>query len=226
MSLNSYVYSHGKSFLKNPECTHSVGNIRGQVYEASFYEWLITNMEKGQFEDYKLIAKPPYSKPINKCIGFQFEKDGSLIYSSNGISLFEFDAIISSKDKIMFYECFLSTWTRVRKNHEKDCLRKLNFLEQLFPNTIIECTVVSDNKKTLDRFSTLDKFHSLIHSNPKIDLLELVKKNKPKSLPQKHIMISPLELNKRAVSFDYFTQQSRLSNRLISGAKLTDISKE
>ncbi|RLA78638.1 MAG: hypothetical protein DRG78_14675, partial [Epsilonproteobacteria bacterium] len=119
ISLKAYIYTHKKAFIKKPEDSFKKGNFQGQVYEASFYESLIHNFNDS---DFRVLAKYPYAKPRKIETGFQIDKNGSCVYLSKGIPLAEFDAIIFSNEKIIFFECFVSQNTSVIREHEKGCL--------------------------------------------------------------------------------------------------------
>jgi len=220
MSLESYIYTHKNSFLKNRECTASKGSFMGQVYEASFYEWL---KRSSRCSDFKLVAKHPYIKPKQIDTGFHADKTGGLVYCSRGIPLFEFDAINYSSNSIVFYECFLSKLFNVRKSHEKSCLRKISFLKRIFPEHDIKCTVVSDNDSTLQRFKELDKFDTIKHPLPEMDIIILAKNNKPKQISTSGSIVPPGVLNEQALDFDYVSHQLRFSKELYQGTSIGQI---
>lgn len=223
MSIHSYVYTHKNNFLKKPESSHAIGNFKGQVYEASFYEWLKDNVE---FLDMKLVAKPPYIKRTNRSDGFYNSKDGSCCYSSRGIPLFEFDALCFSENSIVFYECFLSKWNKVKESHKRACKRKITFLRNIFPNHGIKCVVVSDKKENLECFDGLDGFEVHIHSEPKVDLNEIAIANKPQTLPLTSSMIDPNILTKVAKEFDYLSLQLKLAESFNKTMDIRDITQK
>ncbi len=192
----------------------------GQVYEASFYEWL---KKSSRCSDFKLVAKRPYIKPKQIDTGFHADKTGGLVYCSRGIPLCEFDAINYSSSSIVFYECFLSKWFKVRKSHEKSCFRKIYLLKTIFPEHDIKCTVVSDNDGTLQRFTDLDNFDTINYSLPEMDLIRLAKNNKPKQISSSSSIIPPGVLNEQALDFDYVSHQLRFSEELYQGKSIGQI---
>ena len=79
MNLLKYNYCYAKSFSKNSNSDNLRSNFEGEVYEASFYEELISSENK-----YQIIAKGPYQKNYLKLKkGFNIDYNGKLIYYSN-----------------------------------------------------------------------------------------------------------------------------------------------
>jgi len=210
-SLKAYIYTHKKAYIKKPEENFRKENFRGQVYEASFYESLIHDFND---DDFKILAKYPYAKPREIETGFKIDKNGSCVYSSKGIPLAEFDAIIFSNEKIIFFECFISQKTLVIKEHEKGCLKKLQLLNILFPDKEVQCVVISNNQNALRRFKSKDKFITQWYKKPSINLMKLAKTNKPKVLPSKQIMATVDELNDNVSDFDYTALQTEMQDDL------------
>ncbi|MCQ8866358.1 MULTISPECIES: hypothetical protein [Vibrio] len=223
MSIYSYIYTHKKNFLKNPNDSHSIGNFRGQVYEASFYEWLKDNVE---CLNMKLVAKHPYTTKTNTKDGFYSTKEGSCCYFSRGVRLFEFDALCFSTNSIVFYECFLSKWDHVKKSHRTDCKRKITFLRNLFPSHAIKCVVVSDKEENLDVFCEGDGFEAHIYAEPKVDLNAIAKENKPQKLSQTFSMIDPNLVNQVAQKFDFLSLQLKLAKSFNKTKDIQDITKQ
>ncbi|WP_105212985.1 hypothetical protein [Pseudoalteromonas sp. T1lg22] len=223
MSIHSYIYTHKKSFLNNPESNHSTENFRGQVYEASFYEWLKDNVE---YLNMKLVAKPPYIKRASGNYGFLSSNDGSCCYYSRGVPLFEFDAICYSDKSIVFYECFISKWDKVKKSHKEACKRKIAFLKKIFPNHTIKCIVVSNNKENLDIFNGLDGVGTKIHPEPEINLKALAMENNPRNLALTPNMIKPHLLSQVAKKFDYLSLQLKISEGFNKNKNIKDTTQQ
>ena len=223
MSINSYIYTHKKNYLKNPENSQAIGNFRGQVYEASFYEWLKDNVN---YPNMKLVAKSPYIKRVNVNDGFYNSKDGSCCYSSCGVTLFEFDALCCSENLITFYECFLSKSSQNIKSHENTCKRKTTFLQKIFPNHTIKCIFVSNINENLDLFGVLDGIELLVYPEPEVDLKKIAIKNKPKELTLTSNMIEPEKVTQIAKRFDYISLQMELAESFNKSKNIQDITQQ
>ena len=195
MNLLKYNYCYAKSFSKNSNSDNLRSNFEGEVYEASFYEELISSENK-----YQIIAKGPYQKNYLKLKkGFNIDYNGKLIYYSNSLTRAEFDAIKINGTDLYFYECTTGTNNLVKL--KKSISHKKHLLKELFPNRNIHCVVVSNNENFLNKFDTNTK----IYTAPKIELLNIARNNKSqkiKNIPSSLMQVE--ELNKEVRSFfDY-----------------------
>lgn len=84
-------------------------NFKGEVYEASFYEMMVTNVGRSSEGDVKIISKGPYTPKNNKYLktGFFCDSLGRCIYNSDRISMGEFDCIKIDENSIFFTNVLL-----------------------------------------------------------------------------------------------------------------------
>lgn len=218
MNLNKYSYRHQKAFIKDYLDHWKMMNFKGEVYEASFYEKEVKEIDNNCSGGVYLAAKGPYSSdstgPIKR--GFFNDKSGSLIFNSNSISLAEFDCLKISEKSINFYECTLTQKPENLRSLKAESLRKSEILKRLFPDKEIICTVVSDNEVTLGYFSRACEFKTLLHELPDVTLTEIEKNSKADKLPSCSAMISVGQLNKIITSFDYLNDLEKICSSIFS----------
>lgn len=227
MNLNKYNYKHIKTFIKDSADHHKMMNFKGEVYEASFYETVVHKAQSDCKNEIKIAAKGPYSKVCASVKrGFFNDKNGSLIFNSNSISLAEFDCLELSKDTIHFYECTLSQKPENLKTLRSEALRKTRILEIIFPNKEITCTIVSDNEKTLEYFRKAAGFHTLHHEFSEINLIELAKSTIAEKAPQNQALISANALNNKIAEFDYLKELESICSIIFEENSISQIAQK
>ncbi|MFT5806742.1 MAG: hypothetical protein ACI9LG_001012 [Moritella dasanensis] len=224
MNIDKYNYSHAKSFIQDPNCHYKMSNFKGEVYEASFFEMLIAEAV-GKSQDYKLVAKGPYASN-RKCFidtGFYCDLGGKLIYNSNSITIAEFDAIKLNDKSLLFFECTVTQNSGLLRTLKKEVSRKITLLHKLFPDKCVNCTIVSDNDLTLNKFSNCEDINTLHYTPPEVDLLELAKTYSPEKTTTFGETVSAKYLNKIMVKYDYLTEFQNVSTTLFSKKTLSSV---
>lgn len=228
MNLYKYSYSHSKSYINAPDDHWKTMNFKGEVYEASFFENIVANIDEHLSQERKLVLKGPYSPKSNKykTTGFFCDKRGSILYNSNNISLAEFDCIELSIDLLLFYECTLTQKLGNLRTLKKEAVRKSTLLKRLFPEKKVICKVVSDNLFTLRYFDGIDGFSTLFYEPPSVCLDKLARENKPEKIDVHFGMVSANSLNKKIVEFDYIKEFQTLTSTLFKNKSLSSVEVE
>lgn len=225
MNLHKYRFSHSKNYRKGPGDHWKTMNFKGEVYEASFYEMMVTNIGNSSEDNAKIISKGPYTPKNNKHLktGVFCDNLGRCIYNSDRISMAEFDCIKIDEYSLLFYECTLTQKRENLRSLKKEALRKSSLLRKLFPNKNILCVVVSDNEETLTFFKNENGFSTLHYVFEAIDLLELASNNKPESITSGFNMLSANSLNKQSTKFSYLEEFEKISTTLSRDGSLSSI---
>ena len=225
MNLYKQYYSSPKNFIKSPHDEKPKMIFKGEVYEASFYEYLINELTKNNNDTYKLVGKHAYAPKGKKFIltGFYCDKFGKCIYNSDGVSMAEFDAIKVSESKLVFYECTLIQNPQSLKGCERKFEKKFTLLQLLFPQKEITCVVVSNNNKTLNKFKHKKGYEVHLHQLPEVDLLDIAKRSQYKSISAPEGVVSANSLNKVISDFHYLTNFRKLTAELFNGCSLSSM---
>jgi hypothetical protein len=224
MNIDKYNYAHAKSFIQDPNCHYKMSNFKGEVYEASFFETLIAEAVETS-QDYNLVAKGPYASSGTNFIdtGFYCDPGGKLIYNSNRITMAEFDAMKFNDKSLRFFECTVTQNSGLLRTLKKEILRKITLLHKLFPDKCVNCTIVSDNDFTLNKFSNCQGINTLNYPHPEIDLLELAITYNPEKINTFGETVSAKYLNKIIVKYDYLTEFQHVSSTLFSKKTLSSV---
>lgn len=225
MNLHKYRYAHSKSYRENPDNHWKAMNFKGEVYEASFYEMMVTNIESSFEDNVKIISKGPYTPKNNKYLktGFYCDNIGQCIYNSDSIAMAEFDCIKVDEYSLFFYECTLTQKRENLRSLKKESIRKSKLLKKLFPNKNILCVVVSDNDIALNFFKNENGFSTLHYVYEDIDLWDLASNSKPESMSCGFTMLSANSLNKKAIEFSYLEEFEQISSTLSKYGSLSSV---
>lgn len=225
MNLYKYRYSHSKSYKKAPNDHWKTMNFKGEVYEASFYEMMVTNIENSSNDNAKIISKGPYTPKKNRYLktGFYCDNQGRFIYNSDRIAMAEFDCIKIDEYSLLFYECTLTQKPENLRSLKKESLRKSKLLKILFPQKNILCVVVSDNETSLNFFKNKSGFSTLHYEFEDIDLLDLASNSKPENITCEHAMLSANSLNDETIEFSYLEEFEKISSTLSKDGSLSSI---
>lgn len=225
MNLYKQYYNNPQNFINSPYDEKSKMNFKGEVFEASFYEYLINEFKREDNHNFKLVRKASYAPQGNTYIqkGFFCDKFGKCIYNSDGISMAEFDAIKVSDSKLVFYECTLVKNPLSLSGSERSFERKSTLLRLLFPKKEITCVVVSDNSRTLKRFKHKKGFDVQLYELNDVDLLDIAKRSQFKRIIPPQDVISTNSLNKITSDFHYLTNFQKLTAELFNGSSLRSI---
>ncbi|WP_133178576.1 hypothetical protein [Shewanella decolorationis] len=225
MNLYKYRYSHSKSYIKAPNNHWKAMNFKGEVYEASFYEMMISNIESLSENTVKIISKGPYTPKNNKYLktGFYCDNLGRFIYNSDRIAMAEFDCIKIDEYSLSFYECTLTQKPENLRSLKKESLRKSKLLKRLFPNKKILCVVVSNNETSLNFFKNKNGFSTLHYDFDDIDLWNLASNNKPESIACGLAMLPPSSLNEKTIDFSYLEEFEKISSTFSKDGSLSSI---
>ncbi|MGS2743288.1 hypothetical protein ACU6TU_06780 [Halomonas sp. LS-001] len=225
MNLYKYQYSHSKSYKKDPENHAKKMNFRGEVYEASFYETMVANIESESENSIKIISKGPYAQKDNKYLstGFFCDSFGRCIYNSDRISIAEFDCIKIDKYSLFFYECTLTQRAENLRALKKEARRKSKLLKKLFPNKDICCVVVSDNDLTLSFFKNESGCSIYKYAAENLDLIDLANNSRPEALAPALNMKSANSLNRISNDFTYLEEFKKISSVLFQHGSLSSV---
>lgn len=225
MNLHKFRYSHYKSYKKDPGDHHKTMNFKGEVYEASFYEMMVANVERSSEGDVKIISKGPYTPKKNRYVktGFYCDRLGRCIYNSDRISMGEFDCIKICGGSLYFYECTITQKPENLRSLKKEAIRKSNLLKKLFPRKNILCVVVSDNEISLNYFKNEGGFSTFHYALEDMDLLSLANNINPQSMACGFNMLSANSLNGKAADFSYLEEMEKKSSILFFGGSLSSI---
>lgn len=226
MSLYKYSYSNSRNYLKNPTDHWKMMNFKGQVYEASFVEYIVINICKFSEIGLNVVAKGPYaSKNSSKHIttGFYCDSKGSILYNSNKISLAEFDCIVIGESEVFIYECTLSNTPTSVSKLRTEGYRKITLLEKLFPHKKVTCIVVSNELNMITEFKNMDGFDGLLYTMPLVDLPNLAKESKLGKIANNNKMTSTVSLNNDMVIFDYIQEFNAINLLLLRYSSFASI---
>jgi hypothetical protein len=173
--MGELTYRMRKSFLKQPHNNHLSQNYKGEIYEYfAYFEILKITKPNIQIVS-KLNGK-------RKCMNFESDKHGLILYKSDDVYLGEFDIIGFDDSTIYYWEVTMSS-----KNHKAKLKRlasKNELLGKIFPNKKIIIIIVAPEEFSsyiqydqiiipLPDFNSLAKLETFRYDEPKRELCDL-----------------------------------------------------
>lgn len=157
------------SFLDH-NFVHSGDNLFGEMYEAWVYEylraWAYYCPEVTGF-----VIKNPIS--VSKCRnGMNYDKNGQIVYISEGRKIAEYDSIFKYKDKIVFVESSVSELRSYYRNLRDRIVEKRKLLVELLKTEEVYSLVVTRPKKRSLVYRSLPHLILFTLKNPEFYQLE------------------------------------------------------
>lgn len=157
------------SFLEH-NFIHRGNNLFGEMYEAWVYEY-IKSWANYCPDVSSFVLKDPALK-TDMGNGLNYDKNGQIIYISNGKKIAEYDALFIYKDKVVFVESSVSELRSYFRSLQDKLIKKRKLLVEEFGIEEVYYLVVTRPRKKSLTYRSLPHLILYTLKNPEFDLIE------------------------------------------------------